>query len=534
MSNNYGVIPYSTEDTYLSLMEHVLHEGVSSNDRTDTGTLSIFNAMLKYDLSGGKLPLVTTKAVNLMPVVTETDWFLKGSTDTLRLNRLGTRIWDLWAEPSHLHHPSHIGDKESLTRIRKERLDGLKKVSFFQDTDSLVAEWKKKSAEIRDKLEGLQVPVPVVVMWMEYVEHTYYNYMVSRGWSNVNAPSESLMLAKYGVLGLMHDLLDDPTPIINVLMKEPDRIRCILPYKGGEWIGSDDFIYFTGPIPKYMHYNATSDYKAFKVIPKSGGGQSFIYMHHDKDKDVELQEYVWAVKRAFKEDSTARGIHVHVDIVSSDEYIVRPPQTTGHLGPIYGDQWRNLAGNDQIANLIQGLQQDPRSRRHLVSAWNPSMLEDMRLPPCHVMMQFYAQPLNVIEQKAAAIWWNNHVVDPERPHHTPRYKLSLKFYMRSSDLAIGLPFNLMNYSLILCKIASTCGYQVGDVIYDAGDVHVYSNHRSQVAEQLGRTPHPPASYVIHANHRWLSSPGHDKHNDIPFVDVRGYKHDAAIYMPVAK
>ena len=136
----------------------------------------------------------------------------------------------------------------------------------------------------------------------------------------------------------------------------------------------------------------------------------------------------------------------------------------GDVGRIYGVQWRNFNGVDQIVNLIEGLKQNPNSRRHILTAWNPAELDEMSLPPCHAFSQFYIS--------------NN--------------KLSCQLYQRSCDMFLGVPFNIASYSLLIHILAKECGYQVGKFILSLGDFHIYEEHFDQVKIQLTREPktHP--------------------------------------------
>jgi len=149
--------------------------------------------------------------------------------------------------------------------------------------------------------------------------------------------------------------------------------------------------------------------------------------------------------------------------------------SSGDLGPVYGFQWRNWNndGIDQISNLIHNLKNNPSSRRHLISAWNPSVLPDTSksfetnvangkaaLPPCHAFFQF-------------------HVINS---------KLSCQLYQRSADIFLGVPFNIASYSLLTLMIAHVCDLKVGDFIHTFGDAHIYSNHFDQMKLQLTRKP----------------------------------------------
>jgi len=142
---------------------------------------------------------------------------------------------------------------------------------------------------------------------------------------------------------------------------------------------------------------------------------------------------------------------------------------TGDVGRIYGVQWRDFGGVDQIAELIQGIKQDPLSRRHILTAWNPPEIDNMVLPPCHVMSQFYV---------------------------TRDWRLSCQLYQRSSDMFLGAPFNIASYSLLTHMIAQVCDLGVGEFIHCIGDAHIYTNHLNQVQEQLSRSPLPlPKLYL---------------------------------------
>ena len=139
----------------------------------------------------------------------------------------------------------------------------------------------------------------------------------------------------------------------------------------------------------------------------------------------------------------------------------------GDLGPIYGYQWRHWRTPDgkeidQIANIVNALKNNPDSRRHIVSAWNPADVDDMALPPCHTMFQFY-------------------VADG---------RLSCQLYQRSGDSFLGVPFNIASYALLTMMMAQVCGYKPGVFVHTLGDAHIYLNHLEQVNTQLQRTPYP--------------------------------------------
>ncbi|PTS91312.1 MULTISPECIES: thymidylate synthase [unclassified Caulobacter] len=145
----------------------------------------------------------------------------------------------------------------------------------------------------------------------------------------------------------------------------------------------------------------------------------------------------------------------------------------GDLGPVYGKQWRSWAAPngqsiDQIANLVESLKTNPNSRRHIVSAWNPADVEDMALPPCHCLFQFF-------------------VADG---------KLSCQLYQRSADVFLGVPFNIASYALLTLMVAKVVGLEPGEFVHTFGDAHLYLNHLDQAREQMSREPFPFPTLTI--------------------------------------
>ena len=137
----------------------------------------------------------------------------------------------------------------------------------------------------------------------------------------------------------------------------------------------------------------------------------------------------------------------------------------GDLGPVYGRQWRSWQTSDgrhidQISQLVAQLTSNPESRRHIVTAWNPADVDDMALPPCHCLFQFY-------------------VADG---------KLSCQLYQRSADIFLGVPFNIASYALLTLMLAQVCDLEAGDFVHTLGDAHLYLNHLEQAREQLKRSP----------------------------------------------
>ena len=174
---------------------------------------------------------------------------------------------------------------------------------------------------------------------------------------------------------------------------------------------------------------------------------------------------------------------------------------SGELGPVYGKQWRSWpAGDgghvDQIAELIDGLKNNPDSRRHIVCAWNVAQIDEMALPPCHCLFQFY-------------------VADGA---------LSCQLYQRSADIFLGVPFNIASYALFTHMVAQVAGLRVGEFIHSFGDVHLYLNHLEQADAQLARTPLPLPKMVLNPDVKDIDA---FEFEDFEIQDYQFHPHIAA-------
>lgn len=174
---------------------------------------------------------------------------------------------------------------------------------------------------------------------------------------------------------------------------------------------------------------------------------------HFKSIAVEL---LWFLRG----DTNVKYLHDH-GVTIWDEWA----DENGDLGPVYGKQWRSWAAPDgrvidQMKNLVENLKTNPYSRRHVISAWNPAEVDDMALPPCHCLFQFFVA----------------------------EGKLSCQLYQRSADIFLGVPFNIASYALLTHMVAQAVGLEAGDFVHSFGDVHLYTNHMEQAKTQLERTP----------------------------------------------
>jgi len=211
-------------------------------------------------------------------------------------------------------------------------------------------------------------------------------------------------------------------------------------------------------------------------------------------KKLHLKSIIYELLWFLRGDTNVRWLQEH-GVRIWDEWA----KADGDLGPVYGRQWRSWPDGrggtiDQIANVVAAIRSKPESRRHVVTAWNPADVDDMALPPCHCLFQFYVA----------------------------EGRLSCQLYQRSADIFLGVPFNIASYALLTLMMAQVTDLAPGDFVHSFGDVHLYANHEEQAREQLARTPRPLPQMTLNPDRRSLfdfvyedfSLTGYDPHPHI--------------------
>lgn len=211
-------------------------------------------------------------------------------------------------------------------------------------------------------------------------------------------------------------------------------------------------------------------------------------------KRLHLRSIIYELLWFLKGETTLSYLHEH-GVTIWDEWA----DEHGDLGPIYGRQWRDFGGVDQITWLMDEIQRHPQSRRLIVSAWNPPQIDAMALPPCHTM-------------------WQVRILDG---------CVHLQLYQRSADMFLGVPFNIASYALLAHMIAHVAGYKPGHFIHTIGDAHIYNNHMDQVREQLSRSVRSLPQLRIKRDVKSLFDFTYDD------FEITGYDPAPAIKAPVA-
>jgi thymidylate synthase len=234
-----------------------------------------------------------------------------------------------------------------------------------------------------------------------------------------------------------------------------------------------------------------------------------------------VSELIWFIEGSGDEYRLREILHgdrytdkktIWTDNAQSDYWVKQRLQRhPGDLGRVYGVQWRRwrkplirvnkvvLQNHDQLIELINSIKDDPYSRRHIISAWNPGELDLMALPPCHMMAQFYVS----------------------------NGKLSCQMYQRSADMFLGMPFNIASYALFTHMIAQVCNLEVGELIISVGDAHIYDNHFDQVKEQLARKPFALPTLNLNPEISVITE------FDMNDINLDGYESHEAIKAPMA-
>lgn len=427
---------------YLNILETTQAVGHFKGDRTGTGTQSTFGMQKRFSLLGNVIPTVTTKKIHLKSVIHELIWMLSGNTRVDYLIANGVRIWNEWVKAgTAVYEPI-----DSIEAIEKEvkRFIGNDNVLFvFSAGRPEVVEQGFLIQHLNDYFEGMDEQQEIDYFWRQYGDLSKAERDAKEIVLEIDAVAWSKTIANQW----------KPIPLI---AEDPN----------------DEFI--------YRLYRLL-----FKTEPQRlvGGDLGPVYgkTWRDIDDTRIIPKVEWV-------DYEARGFKFVVDIPGTD---------------VATDKCVVTRKIDQIQDIINQLKNNPDSRRIIVCAWNPSLVDEQALPPCHSFFQFWTRELTLDErvkwmiandqdayQKYLDLDESLDADDPEFLDSLglPKRALSCQLYARSQDEFLGTPFNITFYSLLTHMLANQLNMVAEEFIWTGGDCHIYNNHKAQVELQLAREP----------------------------------------------
>lgn len=410
---------------YENLLEDIKVNGVYKEDRTGTGTMSLFGCQLRYNLSE-QFPLITTKKVFFEGVAKELLWFLKGDTSAKSLDDEGVKIWNSWGRNDGLLGPVY---GEQWTRWYAPTEDVVE-ISIPHDSHS---EYVDDNAPEEKMIAG-------VGYFPEDMDLEEMNSRIYRLWQTIiwSCYDEDFFAYKdFGGAGVT-----------------------VSPF----WHSFENFKNTIHMVPGFYHWekNSTFVLDAFYYGSSVFSPDTTLFISRDEQRKLTIDGS--AVEIAGKKYISVEqwdctyGESALESWGKGEAFHGIEPSEFSYLEPQEGHLFRKKIVHNQIADLVDMLKNNPDSRRMMVSAWNVADIESMQLPACHCLFQLY-------------------VADG---------RLSMQVYQRSADMFLGVPFNIASYALLTHMLAQQADLEVGDLVWTGGDCHIYSNHADQVDEQLSR------------------------------------------------
>lgn len=494
-----------------------MENGVASDDRTGTGTLSVFGYQMRFNLQDG-FPAVTTKRLAWKAMTSELLWFLEGSTDERRLAEIQygkdradligkTTIWtaNADAQGAGLGHNNDAttkllgniygngwrfwqGDGEAIELVRTHEAPPTSTPVVLESVvphdDDMVGSTIHKNSHmflVYDKIAGgknstyrvqcistgykFEVSRPALkakqfsgpvfgVGWSKlpsgYIKPAYYERAYNM-WYNMISRCYNTKCPEYKWYGgkdvrvstewhLLYNFLKDIPNIAGFTHWVNGGYDIDKDYHGGTLYSKNTCIL----VPHTLNVSMSNDRKYSAVIPT---GETMTFLHIK----------TFCKKMGYNDDTVTKAIAENRPYKHKSGNVTFSVEIAPH-----GHRYRRKIYFDQVRDLIDGINADPTSRRHILSSWNVGEIGNMALPPCHPFIQFYVR----------------------------NGTLSCMFTMRSNDILLGNPFNVASYALLTHMIAQVCNLDVGELICSVGDLHLYNNHVEQAREQLSREPRP--------------------------------------------
>lgn len=567
---------------YLQLADSVLDNGVVKADRTGTGTTSTFANQMRFNISDGTIPLLTSKKMHIPSIITElVDWYLKGDSSAYNLQRRNVRIWNEWADADgnlgpvygHLWRGWPASDATSITAVRDRGNIGIDadfEFKYKSDRPKSQIGGVTKFGEkytIDGTLHDMKDGKPVDYFLISFDDTGYHRQITNKERLNGKFRDPyAKTVCDVGCLGegefrpsyrkraydlwvsMLTDVYGDVAPLHMEGYFVDRDWRCFynflldLPRIPGfyKWLNGTEKMELS---PQYYSSRCYHP-RTCVFVPAS--------MIDRETKEMEGSKLAVKAKRGnrtivdYNLDRLAKKTGVESHIIMREIHMDSPRQldsgwTFEVTGSPLGSTFRPTLYIDQIEDVIYRLKTNPDDRRLLVTAWNPGLVPEMQLPPCHYTFQFYTRPLSDKERmdiyfertKDARIyddyytWDGMPALEKMKELNIPTRALSCMMNQRSADVFLGVPFNIAQYSILTHMIAQVVNMQPDEFIWNGGDTHIYSNHEAQIMEQFGREPF--ASPKVSLNKSV------DKIDDFTYDDIviEGYESHGTIKAKVA-
>jgi thymidylate synthase len=536
-----------SEQAYLDLLQDIMDNGVDRDDRTGTGTRSVFGRQIRFDLSKG-FPLLTTKKMELKSVLSEILWFIEGSTDERRLAEIrygkprsqliskGT-IWTANVQANYWKTKAKFdGD---LGQIYGQNWRRWETIGLLGENELISRRRVSDVGEFHPRIDQLDPKFLITASNLE--GKIFINNTQGASAAVIGAVGKKIII-RFEATGSV--VAVRKTELVRGQFLDPYHLnhygvcigrkakffyrerayeiwrgmveRCLNPNDsaysqyggkgvivGSEWKCFENFLQDISQLPYFRSwlrggYELDKDYYG-----SNGYSKDTCVFLSKKDNlsivsakpvfDKKTGKFFQSIGEAANICKVSRGT-VHTHMLKNE--LGRPVRFSS--ANINDDQVvRKNILVDQLDDLVKTLRDDPSSRRHILQSWNPGVLNDVALPACHAFAQFYVA--------------NN--------------RLSCFVYCRSQDAVLGTPYNISSYALLTHMLAHVCGLEVSELVFSGGDVHIYHNHMSGVPEQLSREPRRFPKLIMESSIKSIddfrmehfSLEGYDPHPPIKYV-----------------
>lgn len=569
---------------YLHLADSVLDNGVVKQDRTGTGTKSTFSNQMRFNISDGTVPLLTGKKMHLPSIIKElVDWYLAGDSSAYNLARRNVRIWNEWADADgnlgpvygHLWRGWPASDATSITAIR-DRAVGIDEDFEFPHKSNNT---KNKSEigginaygqtyTIDGTLEDSKDGVLVMYYHISFDDTGYFTTITNK--QRLSGKFRDPYAKTIFDIGCVGEGEFRPSYRKRAYDLWRNTLRDVYHYTGpqlskeGYYIDRDwrCFYNFLLDLPRipgfYKWLNGT---ERMELTPqyysaRGYGPRTCVFvpssMLDRKNKELEGSKIAVKATRGnrtlvdYNLDRLSKKTNVEANVIMVQLYAPEAKKldsgwTFEVTGSPLGSTFRPTLYIDQIEDVIHRLKTNPDDRRLIVTAWNPGLVPEMQLPPCHYVFQFYTRPLTDKERLDLYFqrtgdariyddyysWDGTPAMEKLIEQNIPVRAISCMLNQRSADVFLGVPFNIAQYSILTHMIAQVVNMHPDEFIWNGGDTHIYSNHEDQILEQFGREPFASPKLSLNKSV--------DKIDDFTYDDIviEGYESHGPIKAKVA-